>query len=500
MPPQLALILCLSAVFWLWWRDQRNNPTVSAALWIPVAWFSIIGSRFPSEWFATHGPKTANALVEGSPLDRNVFLFLLVLGIVVLLRRQVKWGLVIRRNPWIAAFFLYTAISIFWSDFPFTAFKRWHKVFGHVVMALIVWTESDADKAVASLLRRSGYVLILVSILFIKYFPDLGRGYSAWEFELMITGITTNKNLLGNTCLIVGLFFVSSLWIRDQSGTPAPTAGAPTLRTDFYIDAAFVVLTFWVLRLADSATSLLCLLIGSGVVVITQAPGIARRFTPLLIGTAVILGALQISMNLKDVVITSLGRDVTLTGRTELWDELYQFQTNVLFGVGFESFWLGERIEKLWAMHWWKPNQAHNGYYETYLNIGAVGLFLQCAMMLACYRQARQKMLALLESGATRTVGFAVARFSLAYLLVLGLYNMTEATFKALHLSFFVFFLVTTQYALPEPSLAQAPAPSAPGNRPRPLPSWRPAAAAPVAAPRLGFRGGIRDKAREVRL
>jgi hypothetical protein len=498
MPPQLALLLCLMAILWLWWRDVRNNPTVSAALWIPIAWFSIIGSRFPSEWFSTHGPKTADALVEGSPLDRNVFLFLLVLGIGVLVRRHLKWGQVIRSNPWIAAFFLFTAISILWSEFPFTAFKRWHKVFGHVVMALIVWTERDGDRAVASLLRRSGYLLILVSILFIKYFPDLGRGYSAWEFEQMITGVTTNKNLLGNTCLIVGLFFVSSLAIRHQT-TEALPAGASAPRTDVYLDWVFAVLTFWVLLQADSATSLLCLLIGSAVVVMTQSSGVSRRFTPLLIGSALILGALQVSMNLKDVVITSLGRDVTLTGRTELWDVLHQFQTSFLFGVGFESFWLGERVEKLWAMYWWKPNQAHNGYYETYLNIGAVGLFLQCAMMLACYRQARHKMLALLESGATRTVGFAVARFSLAYLLVLSLYNMTEATFKALHLSFFVFFLVTTQYGLPEPSLAQAPAPSAPGDRPRPLPSWSPAAV-PAASSRLGFRAGNRDKAREIRI
>jgi exopolysaccharide production protein ExoQ len=504
MPPPLALLLCAIAVLWLWWRDVRNNPTLSAALWIPIAWFSIIGSRFPSEWFSTDLSRTADALVEGSPLDRNVFLFLLVIGIAVLIRRQVKWGLVIRTNPWIAAFFIYTLVSILWSDFPFTAFKRWHKVFGHVVMALIVWTERDTARAVASLLRRSGYFLILVSILFIKYFPELGRGYSAWEFEVMITGVTTNKNLLGNLCLIVGLFFVSAMWVRGEAGARASTAGTAGAPTDFYIDAVMVVLTFWVLQMSNSATSLVCLLVGSGVVVMTQSPGIARQFSPLLIGTAVVLGGLQVSMNLKDVVIESLGRDVTLTGRTELWDVLHQFQTSFLFGVGFESFWLGERIDKLWAMYWWKPNQAHNGYYETYLNIGAVGLFLQCAMMLACYRQARQKMVALLASGSTRTVGFAVARFSMAYLIVLAMYNMTEATFKALHLSFFVFFLVTTQYALPTSSFAEAPAPSTDADRPRPLSRWSPrpaaAATAPVATPRFGTRSGDRDKAREIRI
>ena len=174
MPPQLALALSLLAILWLWWRDQRNNPDLSAGLWIPIAWFSIIGSRFPSEWFRA-SQASADGLLEGSPMDRNVFLFLLILGVLVLLKRRVGWGLVARHNRWIAVFFLYTAISILWSDFPFTAFKRWHKVFGHVVMALIVWTERDPDRAVASLLRRCSYVLILISVVFIKYFPDLGQ-------------------------------------------------------------------------------------------------------------------------------------------------------------------------------------------------------------------------------------------------------------------------------------------------------------------------------------
>jgi hypothetical protein len=474
MPPQLALALSLLAIVWLWWRDQRNNPDLSAGLWIPIAWFSIIGSRFPSEWFRA-SQASADGLLEGSPMDRNVFLFLLILGVLVLLKRRVGWGLVARHNRWIAAFFLFTAISILWSDFPFTAFKRWHKVFGHVVMALIVWTERDPDRAVASLLRRCSYVLILISVVFIKYFPDLGRTYSAWEFELLVTGITTNKNLLGNTCLIVGLFFVSTLSMPRQARAHSPPG-------DYYIDAGFLILTLWVLLKADSATSLLCLLIGSAVVLVTRMPAISRNFSVLLVGAVAILGVLQVSLNLKDMVITALGRDVTLTGRTELWDVLWDFQTNVLFGAGFESFWLGERIDRLWAMYWWKPNQAHNGFFETYLNIGLVGLCLQCGMMLSGYRKVRQKMLAIDCSGETPSIGLAVARFSLAYMIVLTLYNMTEATFKALHLSFFVFFLVATYYPSPSERGTEALAPSSDNDRLRMSPSRE---RAPLAPPSL---------------
>jgi hypothetical protein len=482
MPPLLVLTLCLLAVFWLWWRDHRNNPTLSAALWVPIAWFSIIGSRFPSEWFVDSFAQEADVLIEGSPLDRNVFLALLILGVLVLLKRRVGWGLVARHNLWITIFFVFTAASILWSDFPFTAFKRWHKVFGHVIMALIVWTERDPERAVASLLRRCGCVLVLLSVVFIKYFPDLGRTYSAWEFQMIVTGVTTNKNLLGNTCLIVGLFLVSSLTMRRQ-----PRAHLPPL--DYCIDACLLILTFWVLAMADSATSLVCLLVGSFVVVVTRVPAISRHFTLLLVGAVAILGVLQVSLNLKDMVITSLGRDVTLTGRTELWDVLWQMQVSALFGAGFESFWLGERVEQLWAMYWWKPNQAHNGFYETYLNIGLVGLCLQCGMMLSGYQKARKRMLTTDPSGEAGSIGFAVARFSVAYMIVLTLYNMTEATFKALHLSYFVFFLMATHYPSAPEAVTEAPAPAPPDDHRR-ISQWRlqpAAAAAPVTvAPARG--------------
>jgi hypothetical protein len=54
---------------------------------------------------------------------------------------------------------------------------------------------------------------------------------------------------------------------------------------------------------------------------------------------------------------------------------------NLLFGTGFESFWLGPRVEQLWQKYWWHPNQAHNGYIETYINLGAVGVTLLLLMI-----------------------------------------------------------------------------------------------------------------------
>ena len=77
-----------------------------------------------------------------------VFYFAMVIaGFCVLIKRQVRLSEIVLNNGWLIAFLLYCFISIAWSDFPFVAFKRWIKILGHPIMALIVLTEPDPEEA-----------------------------------------------------------------------------------------------------------------------------------------------------------------------------------------------------------------------------------------------------------------------------------------------------------------------------------------------------------------
>ena len=70
-----------------------------------------------------------------------------------------------------------------------------------------------------------------------------------------------------------------------------------------------------------------------------------------------------------------MGRDSTLTGRTEIWTHVLWVAGNPLLGTGFESFWLGDRLANVWSI---MPGiqEAHNGYLEVYLNLGWIGVTL----------------------------------------------------------------------------------------------------------------------------
>ena len=60
----------------------------------------------------------------------------------------------------------------------------------------------------------------------------------------------------------------------------------------------------------------------------------------------------------------------------ELLDELDDCRTEWDGTVGLiDSFSLGERRERIAEFyHHWKPGGAHNGYLDTYLDLGLIGL------------------------------------------------------------------------------------------------------------------------------
>ena len=75
----------------------------------------------------------------------------------------------------ILIFFPYCALSILWADYPLVAFKHWNKGIGDLVMVLVVLTDPEPAAAFKRLLSRLGFVLLPLSILFIKYYPSIGR-------------------------------------------------------------------------------------------------------------------------------------------------------------------------------------------------------------------------------------------------------------------------------------------------------------------------------------
>ena len=439
MPPPLALLLGILFILYLFRRDFRQQINVSYGLWIPCVWLLILGSRAVSQWLQLGAPViSANAVAEGSPLDALVFTLLIVTGLIVLWRRHIRWTEVFRHNLWLTLFFVYCGVSLLWSDFPLVASKRWVKALGDPIMALIILTEPEPILAIETVIRRCYYVLVPLSIVFIKYYPDLGRTYDDWTGAVFFTGVNTNKNMLGLLCMVFGLFSIYRLcidWPQKRHD--------PNKRADVLWIILLLYLNLWTLWMADSKTSLLSLILGAVVILATGYPIIRQRIGKFVVGSIFVYGVLEISLSISTSIITSSGRDATLTGRADLWEVLLKMDPSPILGHGFESFWLGDRLKKLWDLYYFKPTQAHNGYIEVYLNLGLIGLFLLAGVIFSCFNNIRKL---LVNPGPKAAERLVFDRFRLAYLLGYVLYNMTEGGFRPLNFVFIIFLILSIEY------------------------------------------------------
>jgi len=442
LPPPIALLGTLGFVSFLFWRDIRQRPNVTGAVWLPIIWVMLMGSRSVTQWLSVlNVPIALGTSDEGNPLDALVYFTLIAAGFYVLNNRQVSLSEVFQNNGMVMAFLLYCFFAIVWSDFPFVAFKHWIKIIGHPIMALILLTEPDPNEALIRLMKRSAYFLVTFSIMAIKWFA-MGRRYDEWTGLAVNVGISQSKNTLGCVCLVLGLFFIWHFvrtWRTDKS---------KARRNELRLVGLLLLMIAYLLRKSHDATATLCLLIAIAVMFVTGRRWLNKK----LIGTYVIIGltglvVAELAFGIFERVGDLSGHESTLSGRMELWRDCLAVRTNPIFGVGFESFWLGDRLHLVKEGRPWTPTEAHNGYLETYLNLGFLGLFMLFGLIVASFRKIRLDLFRNPDWG----------RFELGFLAAIVFYNLTEATFKGLSLTWFVFFIITIRYPLAEYEPARSP-------------------------------------------
>ena len=209
----VALLFCAVFTVWLLRQDVAVRGRIPSALWIPLIWFLLYTSRPLGRWLGLGGSEE-----EGSPLDAGVQFLLIAAAFIVLNRRQFQWGKLASLNPAFFVLFLYFAISIVWTIYPFIAFKRLFKEFGNVMVILVILTEADPVAGFKMIYVRCAIVLFPLSEVLIRWFPHYGREYGNSGFG-MATGVTTQKNTLGEVCAFYSLVILWDIVDRYRHRT-----------------------------------------------------------------------------------------------------------------------------------------------------------------------------------------------------------------------------------------------------------------------------------------
>jgi len=140
---------------------------------------------------------------------------------------------------------------------------------------------------------------------------------------------------------------------------------------------------------------------------------------------------------IPDVLLGLIGKDSTLTGRTDIWDALFRsIQDKPLLGYGYGVYWLdplGPSYYVRLSLQWGVPS-AHNGWIETWLSVGAIGVGLFAvqyfwALILAVMR---------LRRGGTET--YWVIMITLTFLV----FSLSESSVLQQNDLSWVIFVATT--------------------------------------------------------
>jgi exopolysaccharide production protein ExoQ len=413
MPPSLALLVCAVLVLVLLRIERRASRGVSAAMWIPTTWMLFSASRPLADWFDVRGSNES-----GSTLDRLLLSGLGFVGLVVLARRRFDWTGTLRRQVALLALLAFMCVSALWSDITLIALKRWGREWVVLVVAMVITSEANPRQALAAVLRRVAYVLIPFSLVLIKYYPAFGRRYGRWSGVEMWTGVTGHKNELGRLCMISIFFLLWALYHRWRERSKLGGWYLP------WADVAIIALAAYLLNGSDSATSLATLALNVAIFMGLLSLRKLKLRVPQLALLALVLFLVAYGASVPFLAGTNvagltsiLGRDSTLTGRTEVWAVVLPArERQPLLGYGFGSFWTDARREL------YDIPTAHNGYLDVMLELGEVGLAFYIVWLLSCARQLHRAL----------AKDYEWASFGICLLLSSLIYNATESALNSL--------------------------------------------------------------------
>ena len=412
-------------------QDQREWPRFSMVLWIPLLWLVTSTTRliqilFPSGYYSVGpGVPSIEKAMEGNPASRMIFIVLIAAAVVVLFKRRSALSAFLRANRGILILYAYMLLSVAWSLYPGISFRRYIKMVGFLLMAILVASEEDHHKALEHVFRRYIAVCLMLSFFFIRTNRSIGYMISVHGDHFM-AGIANHKNDLGILCvysLIFLLWRAMRLW--------------PSIN---YLDMALFLVNAYLLIRAHSMTAYILAFLGVALLLALKIAGSFRRVAILvMILVIVTLPILMITMNspgstISGAFYSSTGKDATLTGRIPLWKDLIRLGKNdIFFGSGYESYWI-KYYKEIWAKWTFLPISAHNGFVEVLLNLGLLGL----AIMI--YVISRPLSHLVTQDSLSQPLGY----WNLTVLTLFIISNLTESWLICMSLGWYLFLTVLT--------------------------------------------------------
>jgi len=399
---------------------------------IPVLAFAYSSVIQPLIYFYFPPAPGLEGLLE-SRTENRVFWPVLAAIAVAFAARKLSRGRRLVLPPNIIGLVVYLAFagaSVAWAFKPDLSFIRF--VQEVMVLTAIVLPALLADRS-ADVLRGMFLCFAFGAIVNLVLIPV---GYATFAqygdtlVDIGFQGYFTGKNLLGEFAAIALLLSVHELLYPGRRRA-----------LGIIVAVAALVLLF----LSNSKTALGLAFLAPLLAVLTLLIARAARVSPVLVLAAMILGYVVFCQSAgftTNRIAYILTGDSSFTGRTVIWAfSESEIARSPFVGWGYQSFWLaGADAPSITDAPGWvkyMPN-SHNGYYDTMLELGYVGL----AFLLIFLVTTVSVIGSVAEHDRRR------AWILLSVALFIMIYNLLETLWlRAFDLSWVVFVIVAVEAA-----------------------------------------------------
>ncbi len=423
MGKSAALFAFFTFIFFGLIIEARTRKGTTKVSWLPLLWMITCGSRplsnliglGRSQRISGHAEYLA-ANLEGNIIESVILSIILLLGMIIVIGRRSEIQGILKNNKTLFLLVIYLGISVTWSDVVEASFRRWIRLSGNLVMVAVMMTEPSPLESMKSIFRRSAYLLIPLSLLFVRYYPQIGVGYSYAGGKIW-NGVAFQKNGLGHLCFAI-IFFI--IW--DGINNWKKSGWVLIMSCDIVVLLTAVYLIKGPGMHSYSSTSIGCLGLGLVMLACLRRPFVRKRFS--MFGSYVILFLclfliLEWTFGITERVIALLGRDMSFTGRVPVWIDLINMGLKrPLLGYGYGGFWIPERVDEMseWGSRF---SQGHSGYLETFVEAGFMGVILLGAFLIFLFRKIQ-------KSGA---IHYHYAIFRICFFAMIIMANITESSF-----------------------------------------------------------------------
>ncbi len=249
--------------------------------------------------------------------------------------------------------------STLWSTVPGTTLRRGMALAGTYLFGIYVATRYNLDEQLRLLAWTLGIIAILSLVVAIGM-PTYGIDtLGKWR------GIYTQRNILARLMVLSSMVFLLL---------------ALSIHKHRWIAWAMFGLSITLILLTTSKTALVSFLALLVLLVLYRA----LRFHYNLAVPLSIFGVLTLTsvgillLSNSEILLKSLGKDATLTGRTELWDTVLEMiWKRPILGYGYGGFWTtnsNSPAAYVWNVIIWKPIHSHNGLLNLGLDVGLLGV------------------------------------------------------------------------------------------------------------------------------